>query len=370
MTTKVIFHQSLLAAVLLASTFASNAGGIVGNATENDLRTALVGGGNVTFSVSGTIVLTSPIVITNATTIDGSGQGVTISGGNAVRIFQVNTNVQFSLINLTVANGRTNQGAVIYNAGGSVLVSNCFVVGNQARGTDGVSGLSGGPGSPAAGGAIYNLGSLTLLDSFFGGNSASGGNGGSAAFTAGGSGAEGAGGVIYSLGGVAMTNCTFSGNNAFGGNGGSGASNSGPGGNGNAFGGVLYSQNVSILASNCTYSTNAAIAGTSPGSKSGSYRGTGRGGVIYNTSGTVSIAASSFSYNTSSGSPSSGGGVHHGGGSLNISSTLFAFNIAAADRTTLGITGAGSTGLGGGIFNAGNATLSDCTLSNNSVSAP
>jgi pectate lyase len=42
----------------------------------------LSGGGTVTFSCSGTITLTSTITIASDTTIDGSGQAVTISGDN------------------------------------------------------------------------------------------------------------------------------------------------------------------------------------------------------------------------------------------------------------------------------------------------
>ncbi len=39
------------------------------------------------------------------TTIDGSGQTVTISGNNAVRVFTVNSGVTLNLNELTVANG-------------------------------------------------------------------------------------------------------------------------------------------------------------------------------------------------------------------------------------------------------------------------
>ena len=51
----------------------------------------------MTFSCSGTITLTAEIVIAADTTIDGSGQTVTISGNNAVRVFSVNAGVTFNL---------------------------------------------------------------------------------------------------------------------------------------------------------------------------------------------------------------------------------------------------------------------------------
>ena len=75
--------------VLLAFTMAmtvaapaapAHAGGIVSVCDQAHLLAALVGGGTVTFSCSGTITLTKEIVIATDTTIDGSGQTVTIIG--------------------------------------------------------------------------------------------------------------------------------------------------------------------------------------------------------------------------------------------------------------------------------------------------
>ena len=66
---------------------------------------ALAGGGTVTFACSGTIILTAEIVIAADTTIDGSGQAITISGNNAVRVFRVSEGVTLNLTELTVANG-------------------------------------------------------------------------------------------------------------------------------------------------------------------------------------------------------------------------------------------------------------------------
>ncbi len=51
----------------------------------------------MTFSCSGTITLTATITIAADTTIDGSGQIVTISGNNAVRVFTVNPGVTLNL---------------------------------------------------------------------------------------------------------------------------------------------------------------------------------------------------------------------------------------------------------------------------------
>ena len=62
------------------------AGGVVSNCTEADLRTALAGGGTVTFACDGTITITTPKSISADTTLDATGHTVTISGNNAVRL--------------------------------------------------------------------------------------------------------------------------------------------------------------------------------------------------------------------------------------------------------------------------------------------
>jgi hypothetical protein len=69
----IILVVPLLALVLPAAP--AHAGGVVSVCDEAHLRTALTGGGTVTFSCVGYITLAN-------TAIDGSGQTVTISGGN------------------------------------------------------------------------------------------------------------------------------------------------------------------------------------------------------------------------------------------------------------------------------------------------
>src|SRR5262245_35567671 len=73
---------------------------IVNNCDEASWRAALAEGDLVSFACDGTIVLTNTIVIGEDTTIDASGHSVTLSGGNAVRIFDVLSNVSLSLNNL------------------------------------------------------------------------------------------------------------------------------------------------------------------------------------------------------------------------------------------------------------------------------
>ena len=106
----------MLALVLPATP--ARASGVVTVCDEAHLRAALAGGGTVTFACSGTITLTPEIVIAADTTIDGSGQTVTVSGNNAVRVFTVSSAVTLNLNELIVANGAVPypyKGGGIYN---------------------------------------------------------------------------------------------------------------------------------------------------------------------------------------------------------------------------------------------------------------
>src|SRR5690242_11282133 len=172
-------YLMLASSSLLITCYSSFGGGVVNSADDASLRAALVGGGAVTFSVDGTINLSRVLVITNDTTIDGTGHNITISGSNSVRVFQVNSNVQFILETLTVANGRTNNGAGVFNSGGSVTISNCAFTNNQAIGATGPPSAFGVAGESVGGGALWSSGTLTLLDSILRGNVAVGGQGSS-----------------------------------------------------------------------------------------------------------------------------------------------------------------------------------------------
>ena len=167
---------------LLCLTLNAGAAGTVTSADESSLRAALTGGGVVTFTVTGTIPLSSTLVISNDTTIDAAGQSIVLSGNNVVRVMQIMPGIQLVLRNLTIANGSTNQGAGLYNDG-NATITNCIFSGNHARGTNGVMVINGPsatatPGETVNGGAIFNAGILTLLDCVFATNSARGGTGG------------------------------------------------------------------------------------------------------------------------------------------------------------------------------------------------
>jgi hypothetical protein len=182
----------LLPAVALLSAAPTRAAGVVSTCDETHLRAALVGGGAVTFTCSGTITVTSTIAILLNTTIDGTGQKVTISGGNAVGVFSVGSPLvqaflNFSLNNLTIADGNAT-GLNIFTGGGGgvanyyslVNVNNSTFIHNAAT---------------FFGGGIFNyFGATFVSNSTFIGNAAQNGGG------------------MFSHGGLYLTNSTFFGN--------------------------------------------------------------------------------------------------------------------------------------------------------------
>jgi hypothetical protein len=106
--------------------------------TETELRQAVAIGGHVRFCCNGTIMLTNTITIDRDVTLDGTGMSVTVSGGNAVRLFNVNTGVSLTVSNLMLTDGlkRGPNGA---NAAGAIPAQH---------------------GEPASGGALGSLGNV------------------------------------------------------------------------------------------------------------------------------------------------------------------------------------------------------------------
>ncbi len=162
---------------------------------EGSLRQAIsdanasVGEDTINFdpSLSGqTITLGSELRITDSAglIIDGASANITVSGNNAVRVFDV-IGAKLTLNNLTVANGRGASGGGIYNNGGTLTVTNSTLSGNSAP----YVGTSGG-------GIINNGGTLTVSNSTLSGNSAN----------------YAGGGIENIRGTLTVTNSTLSGN--------------------------------------------------------------------------------------------------------------------------------------------------------------
>lgn len=338
----------------------SQAAGPVTDCTFSSLLTALQGGGTVTLSCDSTIVFTNTITITNDTTIDATGHSPVLSGNGTFRLFDVQSNVNFTLISVILTDG-------------------------HATGTNGVDGADGGNSSGVGGnghsatgggdafaGAIYNLGNLRMTgcsiksNSVVAGNGGDGGNGGTGGFGGGGGGNGGNagkafGGAIFNAGAAFLTNCTIAANTVAGGNGGNGGASGGaPGhdGDGGAGGfgvgaGIFNRGTLTIHGS--TFSDNSATGGNSMkgGAASngalgsdGDPGGNGLGGGIYST-GVLAVVNCTFASNKTGGGNGGDGGEGDWGG---------------------GNGGNGGLASGGGIYSAATAGITNCTLSSNSVS--
>ena len=307
-------HLVILLIILALTLPASpaQAAGVVSVCDESHLKTALTGGGTVTFSCSGTITLTTSIIISANTTIDGSGQAVTISGNNAVRVFVVSQGVNLELDGLTIANGKSQggYGGGIFHDGNTLVVNKCTFSGNRAD---------------AGGAGIYNLvGQVTVNNSIFSTNSSS-------QF----------GGAISNERTLTVNNTTFSGNSA------------------GFVGGAIYN-NGSMSVSNSTFSGNSA--------------GTNGGGAIFSTD-MATVNSSTFSGNTSSGngggiyhsgsltvSNSTFSGNHAGnfGGAIAVDETLTIVNST--------ISGNSASSAGGGIMDFyGPVLMQNTIVANNTA---
>jgi hypothetical protein len=245
----------------------------------------------VTFACDGTITLAGTISNGVPTVLDGSSHQITISGSNARTVFWVAANVNFTLTNLTIAEGSSFSGGGIFNNGGIVTLVKWRFAGNCARGTNGGDGT---PGQAACGGAIYNAGWLTAINCAFTSNSAVGGSSGQESWSSfppcssGGVGGDAGGGAICNLGNLVLTACLLANNSATGGVGGLGESGpllpgsgflnafgGGGGAGGSAKGGALYNSGIAVLIND----TVAMNGGT--GGQGGSGGGGGGGGSAY-----------------------------------------------------------------------------------------
>ncbi|MGA2488802.1 MAG: choice-of-anchor Q domain-containing protein, partial [Anaerolineales bacterium] len=206
----------------------AQAAGTVSICDRVHLTSALSGGGTVTFSCSGTIMLTATIEISSNTTLDGAGQSVILTSA-AVRLFYVDPGVTFNLKNISVENVNFDDDGTIENAGGTMNVTGVVFSGNHAW----------------DGGALYNSGgTMTVTNSTFSNNSSD----------------DYGGGIFNDYGTLTVTNSTFSGNSA-------------------NEGGAIYSDGYSssdlanVVVANSTFSGNSVSTGDSGGG----------GGAIYNT---------------------------------------------------------------------------------------
>jgi hypothetical protein len=232
-------------------------------------------------------------------------------------------------------------------------------------------GLASGSGAAADGGAIYNQGTLTLLNTIVQNNTAQGSNGAPAEVKSRNqvvpaqAGADAEGGGIWTNGTVKLEGGTIigtthvpypplsgAGNKAIGGNGGhtyysSSVANGGAGGGG--FGGGLYQAGGSVTITNATVAGNLAVGGVG-------------GSIFYSRRGINLIGGT--------GGAAAGGGLDVAGGTLSMSNdtvkTNFAQGGSGGGFTGQARGGTGGAGSGGGIYvGGGTVTLQAINLSGN-----
>ena len=355
---------------------------VVTNSTEAALRAAVAAGGTVTFASSGTITLSGTVEITRDTVLDGTGQDVTISGGNAVRVFYVDAQVNLTLIHLNISDGRSDSGGGIYNAG-TLTANLCSFSHNSAQGAPGQGGstdprrpqVNSTSGYPGYGGALFNASGATaaISGTTFDSNTAAGGAGGDGGEggmltdtspplvwgpAAGAAGAEGDGGAIYNIGYLILRNSVLTRNGAAGGAGGRaegfsvswglgsvGAAGAQAGPGGASHGGAIFnSGQLTLLNCQCSDGTVAGgPGGEGDGSGGGGFS---YGGALYNA-GVARIDGSTCSGNTAS------GGAGGAGGAGNLS------GVRGGDG------GGGGSAYGGAVCNDGTASLVNSTLAGN-----
>jgi len=284
---------------------------VVTTCDEGGLRAASSAGGTVTFACDGVITVSNTITVDQDTIFDASGRSVTISGNSAVRVFNVNTGISFTVVHVTIANGLSTNGGGICNEGILTLLQ-CNVLSNSAVGLNGIAGTNGTRGN--------------------GTNGATGGPGGD-----GGNGAEARGGGIYNRGLLRVTNSTFAANLARGGLGGAG---------GNGGGGGAYHDQF-----------GRCVAGTSGGNAGvGGVGGDSFGGSLFNLGDAVLTGCSWFSNSVAAGD----GGL---GGSAGANACGYGTNGVA------GSGGAGGNAHGGAYCNAGLLTIRETVLASNEAHA-
>jgi hypothetical protein len=306
--------------------------GVAGDGSLRGEIAAAASGDKITFadSLAGqTITLDAAkgqLELSKDLTIHGLGADqLTISGGDATRVFQVDGGHTDTITGLTIAHGNddndpTGGGGAIFNIG-TLTLDHCTLWGNQADNSQGGGGAILNQGtltidhsilsqnhaeigslSLAGGGAIANRKTLTILHSTLSDNHADGD----------------AGGAIdtFGFGGsLTLDDCTLSGNHADGAFGGGAIRN---------FGGL-------VTITNSKLSDNHADGGTGVG-----------GGAILNFAGTLTLDHCTVSGNHANGCH--GGGIaNDSGGTLALLYSTVCDNFAATGADLFNDASHGST---------------------------
>jgi hypothetical protein len=298
-----------------ADTIAFNDGTLAGTNFKGGTHTITLGGSDLELTDSAT------------TTISGPGQSLlSIDGNKASRVFALFGSSALSGLTITGGNSDVVNSGGLFN-GGTASLTDCTITGNS---------------SLSVGGGVGNFGTLTMTNctvthnsaGFYGGglfnaqttstltlnnctvrdNSATGGTGGG----------------VANFAALTVTDSTFSGNSASGGGGlanfvtGSNAptlnmSNSTVSGNSaDISGGGFLNAGGAATLTNCTFNGNSASLG---------------GGIVNDAAGTLNVTSCTISGN----SANDGGGIDQRFGTMSLGNSIVAANTAPQDKDIRGV---------------------------------
>ncbi len=356
-----VIVQPLLHSLIISNNKASSGGGVRSTSLAPLTMVNVTVISNTATDIGGGVSVTATLIIRDSTLSGNS------AGGNGGAIF---ANGATTMTNVTVSgntsgqrgggasvgNGstiqssrfegnRSTQGGGLYlefgDGIGTYRIDDTRFIGNIARGANGVS----GPGNPGQGGGVYASLPVDIVNSYFEGNEARGGDGdvvGSSTPLFG-SGGAGSGGGLYASNNATVTGSQFYSNTARGGFG--PAFVTGPISNslpGPSFGGGLRINGVGSL-SGTLLSGNVAIGGDLDPIATGTVLegGDASGGGLYGTR--LEIRNSRFEFNLARGGAGlcnppvtgcrrdgsgSGGGVHSNS-TVDIAASVFFSNTAS-----------------------------------------
>lgn len=368
---------------LLTITNVCSGGNVVHSASEGELRSAIAIGGLVRCCFNGTVVLTNTIEITHDVILDAQDRNVTISGNDAVRLFNVRPGVTFSATNIAFVHGRqvgTNgasagaqppqpgqpaEGGAIYCNGGTLQLIQCLLATNSAVGGTGGTGnvlVAGAAGGVARGGGMFSTnGSVTIIGGRLFSNSAIGGGGGPedpGLFIANGPSGDALGGAIYVTNGVLrVCDSIITSNLCYA-----------PKGGAQAVGGGVAASSASTILTNTLICTNACQGQNAQfyGSRLPPTPGVGLGGGIAILGGEARLSLCRVEGNAalggwyqrySSAVSSFGGGIYNSGQMTTENTTIAGNKVSSGFGTYLAC--------GGGVYNKGKIVLNGCSATLN-----
>ena len=248
---------------------------------------------NGSYLLDNNVTVSSNTEILKGETLNIIGSDYQIVNVNGLQLFTINEGAEVSITRINIQNGSSlNNGSILNN--GELTVLDTVFINNIATGTDYVYG----------GGAIYNQGKISDLKGVFGGNSESLGNRGTS------------GGAIYNQGSINSINSSFLYNKA------------------SYQGGGIYNQSEGIITSlygifeRNISSYGGAISNQGYiGVLGGIYKQNGVslfGGAISNRSGILDKISGLYEDNVAN----SGGAIENSSATINSIEAIFSNNIA------------------------------------------